>query len=1184
MTEAAVDSPPVSELNDAPSVPATNDDPPVPTPEEGAAGPLEEQNNFFNITVVTPTGSNIKLQISTADNVQDIKQMLFEAKEICHITSYILLFQGTEVNGFADLKDIEGLEEGSVFTMQECPYSQFDSRLHVRKLRELLSNTTEKPFSLLSSLTTKLEKECAEAAKQKEKQITHAPKPKNQKNKGRKNRKNRKNKKQKQQQAVDRPEPSTIFSLNEQDQGLETFFPPRNTKTECVHSISYSGWNPPPGFRQCKGDLAYLVIRTLENKTFHVTSASNGFFVNNSSGSTFDPTPAKNSFFAHTLVEVLQNISPLFKTNFKTLLDEYFVSHPFEVISVPHEELNLPWLDADAPHTFDLNRTEAFLSGEEVFQFPDQLRDWNAEFQSCKELPKETLQERIFRDRAIIKITNEFVIGAIVGAKAIANGAVHPINPTDPRPAHLYIHDNIFFSHAMNGRFLFDEGEMGPYKCANNDLKGVMAFNLIDIPEIHTVLTVLVNYRGNRIVAQSIIPGILHQTNVDCIRYGSVDHGKNLVWDEDFHDTMKKAAELLRIPEHEIEDESGKRMKLCCSVETKGVLGTDGRKYVLDLDRTSVRDSNFEDSWALLRLELYDVFTEWKKHHHVLKYKEQYDKLARRRVEKAKEEQEKSEEATKDEGTTTEKETEEDEEPINIPEFVPPIFNPNATDLKHVKLVGDEESIKEAEAQVKELGDFLMNYVIPLLANEIRNNMAYPSDSVSLAKFFHSRGVNLRYLGYVVKLLNNSKPFIKDLMIREMIVRSTKHILHAFLQTLGEAQTSEGISHFLNCFIRGAFMRNFNHPSGIPCESHVPEQFGLTPTKLWDSIDEKVKAQFHYELQKEEFQASEYALPALRLLCQKTGISIRAKQYDLYAHQPITSDDIMGLFPIIKMPTPANSDAWDLVEAGKNFLMKGRVDVAFEFLTEAIQIFHQTHGPIHPNTAQCYSHLAMVLSHVGDYAQAIIHQSKAIIILERTKGLDHSETAFEYGNLGLFYHQAQHYQIAYGFLQRSLYLSTIIGGSKYPDNAATLTNIAAILQDNMEFEKAIDYYTKAISCFDYHYGAKHSNIASAHHNIALCYAHLKNFRMALQNERKTQEIFNEILGPQDPRTTESNNFIDQFTSQAVEVEKESKMSQKVNSVPNPNRGTDDSIGTLPIRDIMKYINNNEASKVRSFRK
>ena len=41
-------------------------------------------------------------------------------------------------------------------------------------------------------------------------------------------------------------------------------------------------------------------------------------------------------------------------------------------------------------------------------QIPGQLRDWNEELQSAKELPKKTQHQRILRDRALFKVMNSF--------------------------------------------------------------------------------------------------------------------------------------------------------------------------------------------------------------------------------------------------------------------------------------------------------------------------------------------------------------------------------------------------------------------------------------------------------------------------------------------------------------------------------------------------------------------------------------------------------------------------------------------------------------------------------------------------------------------------------------------------------------------------------------------------------
>jgi Tfp pilus assembly protein PilF len=50
-------------------------------------------------------------------------------------------------------------------------------------------------------------------------------------------------------------------------------------------------------------------------------------------------------------------------------------------------------------------------------------------------------------------------------------------------------------------------------------------------------------------------------------------------------------------------------------------------------------------------------------------------------------------------------------------------------------------------------------------------------------------------------------------------------------------------------------------------------------------------------------------------------------------------------------------------------LANGRLDTAYECLTEALAIFHQVNGPMHPDTATTYTNLGMVLFHAGDAPQ-----------------------------------------------------------------------------------------------------------------------------------------------------------------------------------------------------------------------
>ncbi len=66
------------------------------------------------------------------------------------------------------------------------------------------------------------------------------------------------------------------------------------------------------------------------------------------------------------------------------------------------------------PYTWNLIFTNSWIFGG--LSFSGNMRDWNEEYQACKELPANTIQERIIRDRAIVKVHNDFVESATRGA------------------------------------------------------------------------------------------------------------------------------------------------------------------------------------------------------------------------------------------------------------------------------------------------------------------------------------------------------------------------------------------------------------------------------------------------------------------------------------------------------------------------------------------------------------------------------------------------------------------------------------------------------------------------------------------------------------------------------------------------------------------------------------------------
>ncbi|KAI7597988.1 putative eukaryotic translation initiation factor 3 subunit CLU1/TIF31, partial [Hortaea werneckii] len=100
------------------------------------------------------------------------------------------------------------------------------------------------------------------------------------------------------------------------------------------------------------------------------------------------------------------------------------------------------------------------------------------------------------------------------------------------------------------------------------------------------------DYMGKRIVGQSIVPGIFKQRDEGehQIDYGGVEGKDVIATHGGFAAPFAELSKAMRVKKHAVWDKENKKHELEASVETKGLLGTDGRKYVLDLYRITPLD------------------------------------------------------------------------------------------------------------------------------------------------------------------------------------------------------------------------------------------------------------------------------------------------------------------------------------------------------------------------------------------------------------------------------------------------------------------------------------------------------------------------------------------------------------------------------------------------------------------
>ena len=401
--------------------------------------------------------------------------------------------------------------------------------------------------------------------------------------------------------------PLAGFSLDA-PASVRTLVPPvGHSPPKTIKSLSVSPWNPPPLQLRQKGHLLYLQLTTNEGEQFQITSHVSGFFVNKSSNSKFDPfpkPPPKNAA-AHSLFSLISDLSPSFGGCFQALLESNNKRDPLSSFQITNTIPYSPWLVSTAASSLATHQPDSTRSQETYLisgiENTETLRDWNEEIQSTRELPRDAVHERVFRERLTAKVLAEFNEAAARGAILVARGEVAPLNPTEEQDAQIFVYNNIFYSFGADGvgTFTADGGDEAARVAVGKDLCGVKAVNQLDVDGLSTPGTVIVDYLGKRLVAQSIVPGIFKQRGPEehQVDYGGVDSRHIVAENEAFVPTFSKVSKALKIKKHAVWDKEGKKHTLEASVETKGLLGTDGRKYILDLYRLTPLDITWLDEY-----------------------------------------------------------------------------------------------------------------------------------------------------------------------------------------------------------------------------------------------------------------------------------------------------------------------------------------------------------------------------------------------------------------------------------------------------------------------------------------------------------------------------------------------------------------------------------------------------------
>lgn len=521
-----------------------------------------------------------------------------------------------------------------------------------------------------------------------------------------------------------------IFEASKESSLKKSLSSNTNVVTPCVNSLNLSAYNPVPAFYKTKGHLLYLHVVSLEGESFHVTATPSGFYINKSSSNKFDPSMkiienmTSKDAIQYSLYDLISSHSKKFHFHVETMEKKLEGLQSVEYVKPLTTFLHKPWLIPAIPsNNGDYSRLQV-----ESLEYETE-RNFNDEFQAIHELPTPTIQESIQAEKLLGRISHEFTIAATKGAMSILYGELVALNPeqTDDQ---IFLKDNIFYSYVTDftGTYAGRGGDDAALAASNQDLKTLRILKNFQLKNIHFLLTTIVDFGGKRILAQTPVPGLLSNMGTEVVKdtdtgeesiqekksevvvkCGFDDNSSKVKSDEKFNKIIQEElSNVLHLKTHDIEGAT-----ITFASQSKGIVGSDKRNYILDLANTYPLDIQFAK-------ENFDSADEAARYSHrqTLLRPELVDKWWNYKVEKA--------------DVSIQKAYEE-----NMFSY-----NPDAYQVEGVK-----------DSNVEEMSRYLHDEVLPSVVEEYASgNISVPYDGEHLINTMHENGINTRYLGKIAHL------------------------------------------------------------------------------------------------------------------------------------------------------------------------------------------------------------------------------------------------------------------------------------------------------------------------------------------------------------------------------------------------------------------------------------------------
>lgn len=363
----------------------------------------------------------------------------------------------------------------------------------------------------------------------------------------------------------------------------------------------------------------------------------------------------------------------------------------------------------------------------------------------------------------------------------------------------------------------------------------------------------------------------------------------------------------------------------------------------------------------------------------------------------------------------------------------------------------DEKGASTAkETDVVVLSNFLVNQMLPMLHEQLKEYSLNNQDGSKIVQLMHSSGVNVRYLGYLAELccgkgLKEAAATDVDMLRAcesEMIARASKQILTVLLSDEElAAAPAYTVAAFLNALVakkrddevclEALRKKKVGAKTGVKVPEAIARDLAersITGLGVWAMIRKLVASKFHYTCKIWDEKVESAFAPAecdrvmlLRRVCILMGIQLASKKYDMDAACVLEPADIEGFAPRVKYSHTSLLDdsLIQLFQQCSILLSQGQLHLAFaccrQIVITAVSACHM----LHPIAIRALTTMASILFSLKDFSGAVRYNRLALRCTERAYGVDsiesaicHSQLSDSLGRAGGLHESILHYKIS----------------------------------------------------------------------------------------------------------------------------------------------------------------------------